>query len=158
MELADLIAGDAILPAVKACDRAQVLREIGLRAQQVYGIDAGLVASRLLARERQGSTAVGRGVAIPHAQLPTVDSVVGIFARLVRPVDFDALDGQRVDLVVALLAPEGREPMRLCALAHVSRLLRDRNLCHALRQTTEAPALYALMTETDRQQMMLKAV
>lgn len=157
MELADLIARDAILPAVRAGSTHQAFWEIGAQARKVYGLDAGLVANSLLARERQGTTAVGRGVAIPHAQLPAVKSIVGLFARLVRPLDLQAFDGRRVDLVVALLAPDGWQPSHLGALAHVSRLMRDQNLCHALRQTTEAPALHALITETDRQQNILYA-
>ncbi len=157
MELADLIARDAILPAVRAGSRRQAFWEIGARARKVYGLDAGLVANGLLARERQGTTAMGRGVAIPHTQLSAVKSIVGLFARLVRPVDFQAVDGWRVDLVVVLLAPDGWQPSRLCALARVCRLMRDQNLCHALRQTTEAPALHALITETDRQQNILYA-
>jgi PTS system nitrogen regulatory IIA component len=158
MEVADLIAADAVLPAVRAGSRRQAFWEIGTLARRVYGLDAGLVANGLLARERQGTTGVGSGVAIPHAQLPAAKSIVGLFARLVSPVDFDAFDGRGVDLVIALLAPDGWHPSRLCALAHVCRLMHDKNLCLALRRTAEAPALYALITETDRQQKMRLAM
>ena len=115
MELADLIARDAILPAVKAGSKKQILHEIGARAREAYGLDTRLVVEGLLAREKLGSTAMGGGVAIPHARLEGLKSIAGLFARLERPADFEAVDGQGVDLVFVLLAPEGigrRPPAR----------------------------------------------
>lgn len=147
MELADLIARDAILPAVKAASKKQLFQEIATRARDAYGLEPRLVLEGLVAREKLGSTAMGGGVAIPHARLPGLDSIIGLFARLERPVDFEAADGQGVDLVFVLLAPEESGADHLRALARVSRLLRDSDLRRKLRETTEAPALYALLTE-----------
>ena len=93
MELADLIARDAILPAVKTGSKKQVLQEVAARARDVYGLDARIVVEGLLAREKLGSTAMGGGVAIPHARLAEIKSIVGLFARLEKPVDFEAADG-----------------------------------------------------------------
>ena len=147
MELADLIARDAILPSVKAGSKKQVLQEIAARARDAYGLKARAVVEGLLAREKLGSTAMGGGVAIPHARLPGLNSIVGLFARLDRPADFEAVDGEGVDLVFVLLAPEESGADHLRALARVSRLLRDPALRKKLRETAEAPALYALITE-----------
>ncbi len=147
MELADLIARDAILPAVKAASKKQLFQEVAGRAREAYGLDPRLVAEGLVAREKLGSTAMGGGVAIPHARLAGLKSIVGLFARLEKPVDFEAADGQGVDLVFVLLAPEESGADHLRALARVSRLLRDSELRRKLRQTTESPALYALITE-----------
>lgn len=147
MELADVIARDAILPALKAGSKKQVLQEIAQRANDAYGLDARVVVEGLLAREKLGSTAMGGGVAVPHARLAGLSSIVGLFARLEQPVDFEAADGQGVDLVFALLAPEESGADHLRALARVSRLLRDAETRAKLRKTTEAPALYALITE-----------
>lgn len=147
MELADLIARDAILPAVKAGSKKQVLQETAARARDTYGLDARLVVEGLLAREKLGSTAMGGGVAIPHARLPGLESIVGLFARLEKPTDFEAADGQGVDLIFVLLAPEESGADHLRALARVSRLLRDADLRKKLRETSEAGALYALITE-----------
>lgn len=147
MELADVIARDAILPALKAGSKKQVLQEISQRANDAYGLDARLVVEGLLAREKLGSTAMGGGVAVPHARLAGLGSIVGLFARLEQPVDFEAADGQGVDLVFALLAPEDSGADHLRALARVSRLLRDAETRAKLRKTTEAAALYALITE-----------
>ncbi len=147
MELADLIARDAILPAVKAGSKKQILCEIGARAREAYGLDTRLVVEGLLAREKLGSTAMGGGVAIPHARLEGLKSIAGLFARLERPTDCAAVDGQGVDLVFVLLAPEESGADHLRALARVSRLLRDTELRKKLRETSEADALYALITE-----------
>ncbi len=147
MELADLIARDAILPAVKAGSKKQILCEIGARAREAYGLDTRLVVEGLLAREKLGSTAMGGGVAIPHARLEGLKSIAGLFARLERPADFEAVDGQGVDLVFVLLAPEESGADHLRALARVSRLLRDTELRKKLRETSEADELYAVITE-----------
>ncbi|MCH8167032.1 MAG: PTS IIA-like nitrogen regulatory protein PtsN [Proteobacteria bacterium] len=147
MELADLIARDAILPAVKAGSKKQILQEIGARARDAYGLDTRLVVEGLLAREKLGSTAMGGGVAIPHARLKGLQSIAGLFARLERPADFEAVDGQGVDLLFVLLAPEESGADHLRALARGSRLLRDTELRKKLRETSEAGALYALITE-----------
>ena len=147
MDLADLIARDAVLPAVKASTRKQVFQEIAERARDVYGLEPRAVVEGLLAREKLGSTAMGGGVAIPHARLEGLDRIVGLFARLERPVDFEAADGQGVDLVFVLLAPEGSGADHLRALARVSRLLRDAEVRRKLRETADATALYALLTE-----------
>jgi PTS system nitrogen regulatory IIA component len=90
---------------------------------------------------------MGGGVAIPHARLAGLKSIAGLFARLERPADFEAVDGQGVDLVFVLLAPEESGADHLRALARVSRLLRDTDLRKKLRETSEAGALYALITE-----------
>ena len=147
MELADLIARNAILPVVKAGSKKQILQEVAAKARDVYGLDARLVVEGLLAREKLGSTAMGGGVAIPHARLAGLTSIVGLFARLDQPADFEAVDGEGVDLVFVLLAPEESGADHLRALARVSRLLRDTDLRRKLRDTAEAAALYALITE-----------
>jgi PTS system nitrogen regulatory IIA component len=147
MELADVIARDAILPSLRAGSKKQIFQEIGQRARDAYGLDARVVVEGLLAREKLGSTAMGGGVAIPHARLAGLSSIVGLFARLEKPADFEAADGQGVDLVFVLLAPEESGADHLRALARVSRLLRDPETRAKLRETTEAAALYALITE-----------
>jgi len=147
MELTDLIARDAILPAVKAGSKKQILQEIAAKAREAYGLDTRLVVEGLLAREKLSSTAMGGGVAIPHARLEGLDSIVGLFARLEKPADFEAVDGQGVDLVFVLLAPEESGAGHLRTLARVSRLLHDTDLRKKLRETSEAEALYALITD-----------
>ncbi len=96
-------------------------------------------------REKLGSTGVGNGIAIPHGKLPKLTKLFGLFARLERPVDFEALDGQPVDLVFLLLAPETAGADHLKALARVARLLRDADIARKLRESRDAEALYAVL-------------
>ncbi|MEM7744857.1 MAG: PTS IIA-like nitrogen regulatory protein PtsN [Pseudomonadota bacterium] len=147
MELADLITPDTVLAAVKASGRKQALQEIGHRAADVYGLSCGAVVDGLLSREKLGSTAMGAGVAIPHTRLLDLDRIVGVFARFDKPIDFEAADGEGVDLMFALLAPEEAGADHLRALAKVSRVMRDPTIRAKLRSTTDAEQLYALITE-----------
>lgn len=147
MELSDLVAADAVLGAVKASGKKQALQEIAHRAVEVYGLDGRAVVDGLLAREKLGSTAMGSGVAIPHARLEGLDRIVAVFARLCKPVDFEAADEQGVDLIFALFAPQDAGADHLRALAKVSRLMRNRDICAKLRASDNAEALYAMMTE-----------
>lgn len=147
MELAELIARDALVPALKASSKKQVLNEIANRAADAYDLNHRRVCEGLMERERLGSTAMGHGVAIPHARIDGIDRIVGVFARLDRPVDFEAADGEGVDLVFCLLAPEEAGADHLRMLAKVSRLFRDQDTRAKLRATADANALYALITE-----------
>lgn len=147
MELTELVRREAVLPALKAANKKQVLQEVANRARDAYDLTARRVFEGLIAREKLGSTAMGYGVAIPHARIEGLDRIVGVFARLQKPVDFEAADGEAVDLVFALLAPEEAGADHLRALARVSRFLRDQETRAKLRQTDRADALYALLTE-----------
>ena len=145
MPTADLVAPNAIIPALKVNGKKQALQEIAAKAAELTGQSDRAILEILLQREKLGSTGVGNGVAIPHGKLPKLDKVFGLFARLERPVDFEALDGQPVDLVFLLLAPEGAGADHLKALARVARLLRDPEIARKLRESRDAEALYAVL-------------
>ncbi|MEM6546728.1 MAG: PTS sugar transporter subunit IIA [Pseudomonadota bacterium] len=147
MDIAELVERDALVANFKATTKKQVMQEIANRARDAYGITGRPVCEGLLERERLGSTAMGSGVAIPHARCAGLDRIVGIFIRLEKPVDFEAADGQGVDLVFALLAPEEAGADHLRALARVSRLMRNPGTLGKLRLTADKEALYALLTE-----------
>ena len=125
MPLTDLVAPNAILPALKVNNKKQVLHELAARAATLTGQNERAIFEILMQREKLGSTAVGNGIAIPHGKMPNLARLFGLFARLDRAVDFEALDGQPVDLIFLLLAPEGAGADHLKALARVARLLRD---------------------------------
>jgi nitrogen PTS system EIIA component len=133
-------------PALKVNGKKQALQEIAAKAATLTGQSDRAILEILLQREKLGSTGVGNGVAIPHGKLPKLSKVFGLFARLERPVDFEALDGQPVDLVFLLLAPEGAGADHLKALARVARLLRDPEVARKLRESRDAEALYAVLT------------
>jgi len=145
MPLLDLVAPNAIIPALKVNSKKQLLQELAARAAELSGQNERMVFDTLLQREKLGSTGVGNGIAIPHGKLSKLNKLFGLFARLDRPVDFEALDGQPIDLVFLLLAPEGAGADHLKALARVARLLRDSETAHKLRQSRDAEALYAVL-------------
>jgi PTS system nitrogen regulatory IIA component len=145
MPLNDLVAPQAVIPALKVNNKKQALQEIAERAAELTGRPEREILEVLMQRERLGSTAIGSGIAIPHGKLPKLDRLFGLFARLDRPIDFEALDGQPVDLIFLLLAPENAGADHLKALARIARLLRDPDTIRLLRDSTDREALYAVL-------------
>ena len=145
MTITDLVAPEAILPALKVNSKKQALQELAARAATLTGQNERSVFEVLLQREKLGTTAVGYGVAIPHGKLPKLEKLFGLFARLERPIDFEAMDGQPVDLVFLLLAPEGAGADHLKALARIARLLRDQDVAKKLRASRDAQAIYSVL-------------
>jgi PTS system nitrogen regulatory IIA component len=143
--LNDLVSPNAIIPALKVQTKKQALQELAAKAATLTGQSERAIFEILMQREKLGSTGVGNGIAIPHGKLPKLTSVFGLFARLDRPIDFEALDGQAVDLVFLLLAPESAGADHLKALARVARLLRDADVANKLRKSPDAEALYAVL-------------
>jgi nitrogen PTS system EIIA component len=146
MPLDDLLAADAIFPALKASNKKQALQELAAKAAVSTGRAEREIFEILMQRERLGSTGIGNGVAIPHGKLPKLNRLVGLFARLEKPIDFEALDGHPVDLIFLLLAPEAAGADHLKALARIARLLRDPVVAAKLRATTDAQTLNELLT------------
>ena len=146
MSLSQLIKPEGVLPALRVNGKKQSLQEMSDRAALVSGLSAREIFDALLQRERLGSTGVGDGVAIPHGKLPKCEHIFAVFARLERPIDFDAPDGQPVDLVFMLIAPESAGADHLKALAMSARLLRNPAIAAQLRATRDPTALYALLT------------
>jgi PTS system nitrogen regulatory IIA component len=146
MLLSDLVAPNAVIPALKVNGKKQAIQELAARAAALTGGGERAIFDILMQREKLGSTGVGNGIAIPHGKLPKLGKLFGLFARLDRPIDFDALDGQPVDLVFLLLAPETAGADHLKALARVARLLRDHDVARKLRDSRDAGALYAVLT------------
>jgi PTS system nitrogen regulatory IIA component len=145
MDLSDLLKPDAVLPSLHAQAKKQVLQEVCSVAAGRLGLAEREIFDTVLQRERLGSTGVGHGVAIPHGKLRSVTELVGVFARLARPVDFDALDDQPVDLVFLLLAPESAGADHLKALARIARVLRDPVVAQKLRVAGNQADLYQVL-------------
>ena len=145
MALSDVVAPDAIISALKVNGKKQALQELAAKAAQISGHNERTILEILTQREKLGSTGVGNGIAIPHGKLPKLAKLFGLFARLERPIDFESLDGQPVDLIFLLLAPEGAGADHLKALARVARLLRDPEIAHKLRESRNADAIYAVL-------------
>lgn len=146
VEIADLMTARGVIAQLRATGKRQVLQDLARRAATLTGIAERRIYEALAERERLGTTGIGGGVAVPHCRLPELTRLHGVFARLERPVPFDAIDDQPVDLVFLLLAPADAGAEHLKALARISRLLRDRVMCDKLRGANNADALYALLT------------
>src|SRR5215467_4613225 len=147
MEIADLITPRGVVAQLRATNKKQALQELARRAAAMTGIPERTIYDVLTERERLGTTGIGMGIGIPHGKLPGLAKLYGIFARLERPISFEAIDDLPVDLIFLLLAPEDAGADHLKALALVSRLLRDRAVCDKLRGTDNPDALYALLTD-----------
>jgi PTS system nitrogen regulatory IIA component len=147
MELGALITSDAIVPKLAAKTKKHVLQDLAEKAAALTGLDGRDILEALLQRERVGSTAVGRGIAIPHGRLAGLQRIVSVFARLEQPVDFEAPDEEPVDLIFVLLAPEQAGADHLKALARVSRLLREPETIERLRSSHDRATLYSILIE-----------
>jgi PTS system nitrogen regulatory IIA component len=147
MPLTDVLQPEAIIPALKAGSKKQALQELSEHAARLSGLSEREIFDALLQRERLGSTGIGKGIAIPHGKMAKVDRLIGVFARLEKPIDFESLDGEPVDLIFLLLAPETAGADHLKALSRVARTMRDPAIAQKLRMTKEASALYALLTQ-----------
>jgi PTS system nitrogen regulatory IIA component len=145
MELSDILSEESVffLPGIST--KAQLLETIADKAGNLLHQDPELILESLSNRESLGSTGLGEGIAIPHGKLPGLPRVVGIFARLETPVDFEAIDDQPVDLVMALLAPVGAGAQHLKALSRVARALRNESVVEDLRRTSDPAALHAIL-------------
>ncbi|MGZ3411908.1 MAG: PTS IIA-like nitrogen regulatory protein PtsN [Xanthobacteraceae bacterium] len=147
MQFNELVAPQAVLASLKVSNKKQALQELAAKAATLTGRPEREIFDVLLQREKLGSTALGAGIAIPHGKLAKLDKIYGIFARLDRPIDFEALDGQPVDLVFVLLAPESAGADHLKALSRIARLLRDQQLANQLRDARDAEAIHAVLAK-----------
>ena len=146
MEITDILRETSIVSSLKASSKKHALEELASHAADATGIGRREIFDVLLERERLGTTGVGSGIAIPHGKLADLEKLFGCFARLDAPVDFDAIDGQPVDLIFLLLAPESAGADHLKALSRISRVLRNAASCEKLRDASSAQTIYKLLT------------
>ncbi len=144
MEIADFLSADRIALDLRVRDKAQLLGELARRASVGRTVPMSAVLAALQSREALGSTGLGRGFALPHARIEGLTEFVGLFARLARSIDYDAIDGAPVDLVFLLLMPAEAGNAHVAALAAVSRRFRDVETVTRLRKADAAAALAVL--------------
>jgi len=147
MDIADILSPEAVIPRLKATSKKQALEELAKQAAEITGLSERVIFDVLLERERLGTTGVGNGIAIPHGKLAELNQLYGVFARAEKPIPFESIDDQPVDLIFLLLAPQNAGADHLKALARVSRLLRDATFCEQLRATKDAKPLHALLVQ-----------
>lgn len=147
MSIQDILPATGIKVIASATSKKRLFHDLGDMAQSCFDLDHGVVVDALMERESLGPTGVGHGVALPHARLPGLTRVCGLFLRLKKAIDFDAVDRQPVDLTFALFAPEDAGVEHLKALALISRTLRDENICTKLRANEDPSTIYTILTE-----------
>jgi PTS system nitrogen regulatory IIA component len=143
MKIPDLLSPADVMIDVRTSDKNRLLRELAAKAASSLNLHVDQVAPLLLKREDLGSTGIGRGVAIPHARLPGLHRPFGLLAKLNQPIEFDAIDGQAVDLVFLLLLPAAAENAQLSALALVARTLRPSEVLVRLRRAKTVSEVYS---------------
>jgi PTS system nitrogen regulatory IIA component len=148
MPLNDLLTPSSVLASLRVNGKKQALQEISERAAEVSGLPAREIFDAVLQRERLGPTGVGDGIAIPHGKIAKCGRIFGVFARLERPIDFEALDGLPVDLIFLLIAPESAGADHLKALAMIARVLRKTSVAAQIRATRDASGIYSVLTLT----------
>jgi PTS system nitrogen regulatory IIA component len=142
MQIADLIKPDQIFLGLEAERKADLLADLAKRASGLTGVSPDAILQPLTNRESFGSTGIGRGIAIPHASIPALKRPVGLFARLEEPIDFEAIDGEPVDLVFLLLTPTAPRNQNVASLAAISRRLRDPAVLQQLRTDASPQKVY----------------
>ena len=145
--MTDLLAPDRVIARLNVTSRRRALQRLAEKASSVIGHPEASIAAALRARERLGSTGIGNGVAIPHARLPDLHGLFGLFARLDHPIDFAAVDSQPVDLLFLILAPASPNAGQLGALRLMLRLLRNEDLCNRLRHAPDSRSLFSLLDQ-----------
>ena len=152
MDVSTILKTEAVKTVSAISSKKRLFHELGDLAEQVYGLKSSDVAAALQERESLGPTGVGGGIALPHARLDGLSQVHGLFIRIEKPLDFESVDRQPVDLVFALLAPQDAGVEHLKALAVVSRTMRDPGLCVKLRANSDPQTLHTLLTAQPRVQ------
>lgn len=145
----DLISTDSVLPQVRTSSKKRLLEVISRAlAKEDDGLNAREVFESLSARERLGSTGLGKGVAIPHGRVSGSNRVQAVFIRLAKPLAFDAVDGEPVDLLFALAVPEHCTTDHLKLLAEIAEKFSDDDLLRRLREASDATELVQLLSQT----------
>lgn len=155
MKFADFVKSDAIIASLQAIDKESVIRELvtGLVEAKAFAAkDLDSIVEAVMKREELGSTGIGRGVAVPHTKHPGVDQLVGAIGVSAEGVDFNSLDGERVQLFFLLISPPDRPGDHLRALENISRQLRDDTFCRFLRNSDSSDDIQQLLEEADGNQ------
>jgi PTS system nitrogen regulatory IIA component len=147
MNIKDFLSAADVAIDVRAADKASLLKEMAGRAATAVNLPADMVVAEIEKRDDLGSTGIGRGVAIPHARLREVRKPLALLARLKSAIEFDAVDGQPVDIVFLLMLPAASQLDQLNCLAAVARTLRDADVLRKMRSATSSTELYRAVTE-----------
>ncbi|QDV24083.1 PTS sugar transporter subunit IIA [Aureliella helgolandensis] len=157
MKFSDFVSTKSICPDLESVDKESVISELVdslLAAGEIKESDRDDIVKAIMKREELGSTGIGRGIAVPHTKHPSVDKLVGTVGVSIDGVDFDSLDGEKVQLFFLLVSPPDRPGDHLRALENISRQLRDETFCRFLKQSKNAEDIVQLLEEADNNQFV----
>jgi len=157
MKFSDFVSDRAVRADLKVDDKEGTIREMVsllVEADEITADAQESIVAAILKREELGSTGIGRGIAVPHTKHPSVDRLVGAVAVSSEGVDFNSLDGDRVQLFILLISPPDRPGDHLRALENISRQLRDETFCRFLKQAKTAEDIRQLLAEADNNQFV----
>ena len=157
MKFSDFVQTDAIRAELVADEKESVIRELVsalIESKQLNGDEQDNIVKAIMKREELGSTGIGRGIAVPHTKHPSVDRLVGTVGVSSQGVDFDSLDGEKVQLLFLLISPPDRPGDHLRALENISRQLRDDMFCKFLKQSKTCEDICQLLEEADNNQFV----
>jgi PTS system nitrogen regulatory IIA component len=150
MRINELLTPERTRVDLEGGSKKRLLDEVARLAEEsTPGLGEQEIFDALIARERLGSTGIGEGVAIPHCRLASCQRPVGLLLRLAEPVDFDAADGQAVDIVFVLMVPEEDPEKHLKTLSHLAALFNEPSFRAELRKAEDARQLYRNAVESE---------
>jgi nitrogen PTS system EIIA component len=150
MNISDFLAPSDVMIDVAAADKQKLLQVLARKAGSIVNVVPDHLLAELRKREGLGSTGVGGGVALPHARLHQINKAIGMLLRLRKPIAFDAVDGEPVDIVFLLLLPENPGGEQLGALAAIARMLRKPEITAALRKAHDTTDMYRTLVADSR--------
>lgn len=147
MKLSDILHATDVLVLDSVSSKRQLLQDLADHAAKTAGVDARTLFDVVLERENLGTTAMGKGIALPHARVPSLKHTQALFAKVKDGVDFEAEDQKKADLVFMLLSPEDSGADHLNALAEISRVMKSDTECAKLRKATSSAEIYKILSE-----------
>lgn len=146
MKISDILSGNDIVIINDTLSKKQLLQEMTAKLAQGTGIDERSMLDIITERENLGSTAFGGGTALPHGRVPGLKNLKGIFAKLGTGIDFEAADNRPVDLLFMLVSPENSGADHLSALAQISRVIKNDDVCIKIREAQTSDEIYRILT------------
>lgn len=150
MQISEVLRPEDVLSDVSARSKTKLLALLSERAAPSLGVSKDEILGALQSRESLGSTGIGAGIAVPHAPVPGIDKPFALFVRLERPIDFEAIDDEPVDLVCLILTPPGEQAQYLKLLSSIARQLRSEEVVENIRSAVDSKQIHAMVTACDR--------
>lgn len=146
MKISEVITPEHVVIGVSAASKCKLLQQLSEKAAHQLNVNAHDILTALQGREALGSTGIGAGIAIPHAPVAGIERPFGLFVRLAKPIEFEALDDEPVDIVCLVLMPPGGQAAYLKLLSNVARQLRSAGVMKIVRSANDRDRIYSAIT------------